>query len=141
MLELPSVIKIDDITSGRIDPEVIYKELDRLKEEINILRHDMSLFVKALATIPEGDSQYEYYRNVESRLKVVQHSIKEYYSQYTRLLPIINLAQIKVGHDVEILSANGSAEKRPSASNGPTIAARRGSGSKNKGTAIQPIVL
>lgn len=98
---LPESIKIDDITTGKIDPNLIYDEIDRLKAEINILKNDMSLFLKALATIPPNQSQQEYYRIVMLRLKTVQTSIKEYCDKYNKLLPIINLAQIKLGHDVE----------------------------------------
>ncbi|ODV77807.1 uncharacterized protein CANTADRAFT_53986 [Suhomyces tanzawaensis NRRL Y-17324] len=108
MEKLPDPIRIDDVTSGKIDPTLIYNELDRLKLEINILRNDMSLFVKALATIPQNQSQQEYYTVVLLRLKTVQNSIKEYCIQYNKLLPIINLAQIKLGHEVEILNQNGS---------------------------------
>lgn len=100
---LPDVIKIDDIASGRIEPQLIYEELDRLKVEINILRNDMSLFIKALATIPENQSQQEYYKTAKARLKTVQASIEDYCTQYYKLLPIINLAQIKLGHEVEIV--------------------------------------
>lgn len=96
-------IKIDDITSGKIDAEVIYKEIERLKYEINILRHDMSLFTKTLAIIPEGSNQHDYYKNVAERLKTVQNSIRDYCTQYNKLLPIINLSQIKLGHEVEVI--------------------------------------
>lgn len=105
--KLPDQIKIDDISSGKIDPELIYQELERLKVEINILRNDMSLFLKALATIPENQSQQEYYKIITLRLRTVQNSIKEYCVQYNKLLPIINLSQIKLGHEVEILPQNG----------------------------------
>lgn len=101
--ELPEVIKIDDITSGKIEPEVIYQEMDRLKSEINVLRNDMSSFLKTLATIPEGNGQQDYYRSISEKLKTLQFSIKDYCNQYNRLLPIINLAQIKLGHEVEIM--------------------------------------
>ena len=79
---------------------MIYDEIERLKAEINTLRNDMSLFLKALATIPPNQSQTEYYKLVVSRLKV-QDSIDDYCEKYNKLLPIINLAQIKLGHDVE----------------------------------------
>lgn len=101
--ELPEVLKIDDITSGKIEPDVIYGEIERLKLEINILRHDMSAFVKALADISEDSDQQEYYRTIAMRLKVVQESIKDYCTQYNKLLPIINLSQIKLGHEVEVI--------------------------------------
>lgn len=103
---LPDVIKIDDIASGKIEPNLIYNELDRLKVEINILRNDMSLFIKALATIPENQNEQEYYKVAVLRLKTVQSSIKEYCVQYYKLLPIINLAQIRLGHEVEIIPQN-----------------------------------
>ncbi|CAK9441285.1 uncharacterized protein LODBEIA_P51540 [Lodderomyces beijingensis] len=99
--KLPNSIKIDDITSGRIDPKLIYEEIERLKAEINILRNDMSSFLKALATIPENGSQQEYYGTVILRLQTMQQSINEYCERYNKLLPIINLAQIKLGHEVE----------------------------------------
>ncbi|KGR13350.1 hypothetical protein MG9_03817 [Candida albicans P37037] len=99
--KLPDILKIDEITSGKIDPQLIYDEIERLKAEINTLRNDMSLFLKALATIPPNQSQTEYYKLVVSRLKKVQDSIDDYCEKYNKLLPIINLAQIKLGHDVE----------------------------------------
>lgn len=105
--KLPDIIKIDDISSGRIDPNLIYQELERLKVEINILRNDMSLLLKALATIPDNQSQQEYYKIIVLRLRTVQNSIKEYCVEYNKLLPIINLSQIKLGHEVEILPQNG----------------------------------
>lgn len=108
--QLPEVIKIDDITSGKIDPTVIYQEIERLKYEINILRNDMSLFIKSLATIPEGFNQQEYYKNVARRLQVLQNTIKEYCVQYNRLLPIINLSQIKLGHEVEVTPQQNSSK-------------------------------
>ena len=104
--EMPDVLKIDDITSGKIDPDLIYGEIERLKLEINILRHDMGMFTKALAAIPEGSGQQEYYRVIAVRLKVVQESIKDYCTQYNRLLPIINLSQIRLGHEVEVIPQN-----------------------------------
>ena len=99
--KLPDILKIDEITSGKIDPQLIYDEIERLKAEINTLRNDMSLFLQALATIPPNQSQTEYYKLVVSRLKQVQDSIDDYCEKYNKLLPIINLAQIKLGHDVE----------------------------------------
>ncbi|KAI5958656.1 hypothetical protein KGF57_002501 [Candida theae] len=99
--KLPESIKIDDITSGRIDPQLIYNEIERLKAEINILRHDMSQFLSALATIPESNSPLDYYRTTMTKLETVQQSIQEYCERYNKLLPIINLAQIKLGHEVE----------------------------------------
>ncbi|ODV67612.1 hypothetical protein HYPBUDRAFT_152478 [Hyphopichia burtonii NRRL Y-1933] len=109
---LPDVIKIDDIASGKIEPTLIYNELDRLKVEINVLRNDMTLFIKALATVPDNQRQDEYYRTAVQRLKCVQNSIKEYCNEYYKLLPIINLAQIKLGHEVEIV---------PQANKTPTV--------------------
>ena len=99
--KLPDILKIDEITSGKVDPQLIYDEIERLKAEINTLRNDMSLFLQALATIPPNQSQTEYYKLVVSRLKKVQDSIDDYCEKYNKLLPIINLAQIKLGHDVE----------------------------------------
>ncbi|CAL1217156.1 hypothetical protein FOB58_004809 [Candida parapsilosis] len=104
--KLPDSIKIDDITSGRIDPQLIYNEIERLKAEINILRNDMSMFLQALATILEDNSPQEYYRTTMSRLETVQESIQEYCERYNKLLPIINLAQIKLGHEVEAPPVN-----------------------------------
>lgn len=114
--KLPDLIKIDDITSGKIDPSLIFNELERLKVEINILRNDMSLLVKALATIPPDQSQQEYYRVVVLRLKSVQTSIKDYCAKYNKLLPIINLAQIKLGHEVEIIPQNPTGPSKPTGS-------------------------
>lgn len=115
MSSLPDVIKIDDIASGKIAPEDIYAELDRLKTEINILRNDMTQFVRALAHIPSDTNQQQYYATVSNRLRTVQKGIKDYCAQYNRLLPVINLSQIKLGHEVEQilqhdrrLSANGN---------------------------------
>lgn len=107
MSTLPEVIRIDDVTSGKIEPELIYKELERLKVEINLLRNDMALFVKALATAGSNQSQIEYYHIVASRLKAIQAGIKNYCGQYNKLLPIINLAQIRLGHEVEIVPPTG----------------------------------
>ncbi|RLV88997.1 hypothetical protein JA1_005406 [Spathaspora sp. JA1] len=110
-MSLPDQIKIDDITTGKIDPQLIYAEIDRLKLEINILRNDMAQFVTALAVIPENQSQLEYFQIIHSRLTTVQQSIIEYCEKYNKLLPIINLAQIKLGHDVEApppVRSNGS---------------------------------
>lgn len=101
--KLPDVIKIDDITSGKIDPQLIYNEIERLKVEINILRNDMALFTKALATIGPNQSQQQYYKVITQRLKTVQNSIQEYCTQYNMLLPVINLSQIKLGNEVERL--------------------------------------
>jgi hypothetical protein len=101
--KLPELIKIDDITSGKVDPAVVNQELDRLKVEINVLRNDMALFLKAIASISTDMSQQDYYHVVVERLKNVQQEIKQYCVQYNRLLPIINLAQIKLGHEVENL--------------------------------------
>lgn len=101
--DLPDVIKIDDITSGKIEPTLIYNEISRLKIEINILRHDMSNLVKSFAHIPEGTSQTDYYNAIHDKLKIIQTNIREYCVQYNRLLPIINLAQIKLGNEVEVL--------------------------------------
>lgn len=101
--KFPDIIKIDDISSGKIDPELIFEELERLKVEVNILRNDLSLFLQALAVIPENRSQQEYYNVLTLRLKAVQKGIKEYASEYNKLLPIINLSQIKLGHEVEVL--------------------------------------
>ncbi|OBA21902.1 hypothetical protein METBIDRAFT_77445 [Metschnikowia bicuspidata var. bicuspidata NRRL YB-4993] len=110
MATLPEQIKIDDITSGRVDPQVIYAELEHLKSEINILRSDMSVFLKALATIPESQSQQVYYDNLLAKVLTIRLDIKGFCAQYNRLLPIINLTQIKLGHEVEVLSglSNGT---------------------------------
>lgn len=132
--KLPDIIKIDDISSGRIDPNLIYQELERLKVEINILRNDMSLFLKALATIPDNQSQQEYYKIIVLRLRTVQNSIKEYCVEYNKLLPIINLSQIKLGHEVEILPqnrTNASNQKTPDIKQEP-----KKSNTSNKATAL-----
>lgn len=94
-------IRIDDIASGKIDPQSIYDELDRLQTEVNILRNDMSMFVKALATIHPNQNQQEYYDRLALRLATVKQSIHDYCLQYNHLLPVINLAQIKLGNEVE----------------------------------------
>lgn len=101
MSNLPDPIKIDDIASGKIDPEDIYAELDRLKAEINILRNDMAQFVRALALIPPNVNQQQYYATISNRLRTVQKGIKEYCAQYNHLLPVINLSQIKLGYEAE----------------------------------------
>ncbi|KAJ9109670.1 hypothetical protein QFC19_002111 [Naganishia cerealis] len=118
MSNLPDLIKIDDIASGKIDPEDIYAELDRLKAEINILRNDMAQFVRALAFIPDDANQQQYYATVSNRLKTVQRAIKDYCAQYNRLLPIINLSQIRLGHEVEQILSND----RRQSSNGNLLA-------------------
>lgn len=140
--QLPETIKIDDIALGKIEPTAIYAELERLKVEINILRNDMSFFIQALATIQPHQSQHEYYKVVALRLQTVQASIRDYCSQYNKLLPIINLAQIKLGHEVEIAPSLGSKPatrvvKRPSVSkrSGPVSSPASG---QSPG---QPIVL
>lgn len=142
--ELPATIKIDDIISGRVEPEAIYRELDRLKVEVDVLRHDMTFFLRALADISDGRSQQEYYKLVESRLKGLKDGIRTYNEQYVRLLPIINLAQIKLGHEVEVLPAKATSDSlkplAPAATRPPPVQ-RRVSASKGKGTPHQPIVL
>lgn len=113
MNELTGPIKIDDIASGKIDSKAIYDELERLKAEVNILRNDMSLFLKQLATIPEKHSQQEYQDALQQRLTQVQNTIKEYCVRYNRLLPIINLSQIKLGQEPETNpKANGLPAKK-----------------------------
>ncbi|KAI5965821.1 uncharacterized protein KGF55_001184 [Candida pseudojiufengensis] len=99
--KLPDSIKIDDITSGKIDPKLIYEEIERLKAETNILRNDMSSFLRALTTTPKDNSQKEFFQTIITRLATIQQSINEYCERYNKLLPIINLAQIKLGHEVE----------------------------------------
>lgn len=115
--KLPELIKIDDITSGKIDPQLIYNEIERLKAEINILRNEMSMFLQALATVPESNSPQEYYRTTMSRLEIVQQSIQEYCERYNKLLPIINLAQIKLGHEVEAPPVNKAKPNQPQQNN------------------------
>ncbi|KAK6198695.1 uncharacterized protein RJT21DRAFT_50599 [Scheffersomyces amazonensis] len=116
--KLPDLIKIDDITSGKIDPQLIYQELNRLKVELNILRNDMNNFLRVLIDIPtnaNGDvNEHEYFKVIASRLKTLKETINEYCLEYNKLLPIINLAQIKLGHEVEILP--------PPTSNRPSVA-------------------
>lgn len=104
-------IKIDDIVSSKIDPETIFKELERLKVEVNILRNDMLLFLRALATIPDNQSQQEYYNTLTAKLNTVRASIHDYCTQYNRLLPVINLAQIKLGQEAEVLGTKESPKK------------------------------
>lgn len=98
---LPGAYKIDDIMSGRVSPETLYSEIDTLKAEINLLRNGMSQFLKALATIPEGRGQQEYYAQLAEQTQHVKAAIKEYCAKYDRLVAIINLAQIKLGQDPE----------------------------------------
>lgn len=100
-MSLADSIKIDDIASGKVQTEYIYAELDRLKLEVNVLRNDLSLLLKALATIPEDQNQQEYFTGLTKRVQTVRHDIKEYCAKYNRLLPIINLAQINLGQDPE----------------------------------------
>lgn len=102
MTSLPDVLRIDDVSSGKIDPVLIFNELDRLKAEINLLRGDMASFVKAIATIPQGHSPTDYQREIYAQLKQLQQHIQSYCADYNKLLPIINLSQIRLGHDVEI---------------------------------------
>lgn len=138
MLTLPDTIKIDDITSGRIKSEEIYAEIERLKMEINNLRQDMSMFINALASVQPGQNQLQYYQMVEERLKAVRSRIAEYYEQYSKLLPIINLSQIKLGHEVE----TSKDEKRASINATPTFTSAAAPNQKGKGvSASQPIVL
>ncbi|RCK56101.1 Vacuolar protein sorting-associated protein 13 [Candida viswanathii] len=99
----------NDITSGKIDPQLIYDEIDRLKAEINILRNDIQ------------PSQQEYYKLVVSRLKTVQISIREYCDKYNKLLPIINLAQIKLGHEVEAPPPNKVKSEASTTNNTPNM--------------------
>lgn len=118
MATLPDSIKIDDIASGRIDPHTIYTELERLKLEINVLRSDMLVFLKALATIPENQSQQAYYDNLVTTVQTIRGDIADFCAQYNRLLPIINLTQIKLGHDVEVLSGQLSGKQTRTKSTG-----------------------
>ncbi|KAI5955058.1 hypothetical protein KGF54_001619 [Candida jiufengensis] len=115
--KLPDSIKIDDITSGKIDPKLIYEEIERLKAETNILRNDMSSFLRALTVIPKDHSQKEFYQNIITRLSIIQQSINEYCERYNKLLPIINLAQIKLGHEVEAPPTNVKLKSNPSSTN------------------------
>lgn len=137
---LLEVIKIDDITSGKVDAQVVYAELERLKIEINVLRKDMTLFIKALANIPSDHSQQDYYQMVSFRLKTIQQSIKEYCEQYEKILPIINLAQIRLGHEVEILqnrkpsSVTNGSKIVPTASLMPNGSPKRRSSVKQNGS-------
>lgn len=113
MTDLSGSIKIDDIASGRVDSKAIFDELERLKAEVNILRNDMSLFLKQLASIPDKHSQQDYQNALQQRLAQVQNTIKEYCARYNRLLPIINLSQIKLGQEPETNSVtNGLPNKQ-----------------------------
>lgn len=113
MTDLSGSIKIDDIASGRVDSKAIFDELERLKAEVNILRNDMSLFLKQLASIPDKHSQQDYQNALQQRLAQVQNTIKEYCARYNRLLPIINLSQIKLGQEPETNSVtNGLPTKQ-----------------------------
>ncbi|KAK6455085.1 uncharacterized protein RJT20DRAFT_54720 [Scheffersomyces xylosifermentans] len=134
--KLPDLIKIDEITSGKIDPNLIFNELERLKVEINILRNDMSILIKALATIPQNQSQHEYYRVVVSRLKTVQTSIKDYCAKYNKLLPIINLAQIKLGHEVEIIPQHSGSVSSSKASVSGASSTSNGTTTSTAGTSV-----
>lgn len=122
---LPETIKIDDINTGKILPQAIYEELDRMKVQLNILRNDMLVFVQLLATIPHDLSQQQYFNSVKLRLFVVQLSIKDYCAQYNRLLPFINLAQIRLGNELEIVASapgNGNGMATPATINGSSAA-------------------
>ncbi|KAG7195208.1 uncharacterized protein KQ657_003734 [Scheffersomyces spartinae] len=104
----------------------MYDELDRMKIQLNILRNDMLVFIQLLATIPSDLSQQQYFNSVKLRLFVVQQSIKEYCAQYNKLLPIINLAQIRLGNELEIVaptvSVNGNGMATPATINGSSAA-------------------
>lgn len=113
MSSLPDVIRIDDVSSGKIDPVLIFNELDRLKAQINLLRGDMASFVKAIATIPQGSSPTDYQREIYAQLKQLQQHIASYCAEYNKLLPIINLSQIRLGHDVEIVPASSKDTNTP----------------------------
>lgn len=112
MSQLPESIKIDDVASGRIEASVIYEELERLKLEINMLRNEISTFVKALVTISDDMSQQSYYDSIEQRIFSVREAISKYCVRYNRLIPVINLTQIKLGQNVEILSAKATSPSK-----------------------------
>lgn len=112
-MEVPNEpYKIDDITSARVTPETLYSEIDQLKVEVNLLRNDMSQFLKALATVPENKSQHEYYAQVMEQTQSVKLAVKEYCAKYNRLAAIINLAQIKLGQDPDMARVGQSLPKR-----------------------------
>lgn len=111
-MSLPDTIKIDDITSGKIDSDVLFAEIDRLKVEVNILRNDMSLFLRTLASASSSQSQQEYHKLLTLRLETVTASIQEYSQQYNRLLPVINLAQIRLGYEVEVIPVKAESPQK-----------------------------
>lgn len=106
--------KIDDITLGRVAPETLYNEIDHLKTEINLLRNGMALFLKALASIGENQSQHEYYAALADETSNVKQAIKEYCVKYNRLVAIINLAQIKLGQDPDPGRSQASPKRKRS---------------------------
>lgn len=112
-MSLPDIIKIDDVTSGKIDSAVLYSEIERLKVEVNVLRNDMSLFLRTLASPSPSQSQQEYYKQLTARLETVLASIHEYSQQYNRLLPVINLAQIRLGHEAEVIPVKAESPQKP----------------------------
>lgn len=152
-MSFPDNIKIDDVTSGKVEPQLVYDELDRLKLEINILRSDMSRFLSALVTIPPSQHQLEYYNVIVLRLNTLKASIADYCLQYNKLLPLINLSQIRLGHEVEIFPPNMNNNNSPAiqATQGQQITSpdknkKRATNVKGKplmkpGSSGQPIVL
>lgn len=97
-LKLPDVVRIEDIEEGRVEPQAVFDELDALKAEINGLRNAMAQFVTALATVPKGQSQHHYYELVVKKLKNLQAAIAEYLRQYQRLVPLITVAEQRLGN-------------------------------------------
>lgn len=112
-MEIPSdAYKVDDIVSGRVPPEIVYSDIESLKAEVNLLRSSMSQFLNALATIPENESQQEYYTLLVHQTQTLKLAIKDYCGKYNRLVAIINLAQIKLGQDTDNGRSGPSPQKR-----------------------------
>lgn len=89
--------QLEDIELGRVKPTEVYTEIDRLKTEINGLRNCMAQFVTTLATIPPDQSQQLYYILVVKKLHQVQQAISEYLKQYECLVPLIQVAESRLG--------------------------------------------
>lgn len=101
VLNIPENVEIDDIVLMKMDSNLIFQEIDRLKLELNKLRDDFFFFIKELAVIPENQSQKHYFQTVELNFKSVQSSINNYCLQYNKFLPIINHVQLKLGNELE----------------------------------------
>lgn len=89
--------RLEDIELGRVKPAEVYAEIDRLKTEINGLRNSMAQFVTTLATIPPDQSQQLYYILVVKKLHQVQQAIADYLKRYECLVPLIQVAEARLG--------------------------------------------